>query len=119
MKAFASVIAGTVSIFFGGSLVLFGLPAAFVQHPSLHGASYWLGVADSLFGPWTGRLAGGGLVLLFAGVVLSLWAAFPPGREMTLSRAGRVCLFWSLAALGTSALLGMLLGITLCTLGLD
>jgi hypothetical protein len=119
MRTFAAVIGGTVAVVLGSLLVLFCFPAAFVQNPRLHGTGYCLAVANGLLLSLTGRLGLCGLAALFAGVVLTLHATFPDGREMAMSRAGRVALFWSLALLGTSTMLVLLAGVTLCTIGLD
>src|SRR5262245_60312116 len=117
MRTLVAVVAGVSAVVFGGVLLLFVLPGAFVQHPQRSGLDYCLAVLGNTFTRETGPMAGAGLVLIFLGIVVQLRAVFPDRSDSSLGPAGRALLFWGLAAAGVLTVVGVLVAVTLVNLG--
>jgi hypothetical protein len=111
-------VAGVFALIYGAGSLLFVLPGASIHHPAVRGLDYWAAVLVRTVGPGTVRVTLLGLALVVAGIAVNLRLAWPVA-ELQLGRGGRLLLFWGVTGLMTLTLLGVLLGVTFVTLGLD
>ena len=86
MTRLVLAITGVFALVYGAALLLFVLPGAAVQHPSLRGWTYWSAVFSRAVGPGTVRYTLLGLGLVVAGIAMNLRVVFPSPAEVRLYR---------------------------------
>lgn len=106
MQNLVRAVAGAFAIVFGGTILLFLLPWASIQHPQFQGTDYWLAVAGKIFGRAAIEPTVLGLCLVFGGVAASLQPAFADLEHRTAA-----IWYWGSVAVAFVGLVCLLLAI--------